>query len=276
MNENEYENFYSNSPATQKRLVDFTKVLLSWIEIYTENKFPFPDNRKGDFSYEEIISLSKLLNKFLDNVIIDIQYSPALWGGPPNNRVEGKAYINLKYKPDACSVLSAFLKKVTDNLINEQTNEASDAKAVKGKRVTLPKFPRTEWYKLKIDFIDERNGLLSDGKETRPFTPESLGCEDRRTGKADSSWGFFRGIALGNGVSANIPKHKRDAIKKQKQKVTDILRNIFQNDTDPFETDKNGVYRAKFTISHKSDNAVENSKYADSKQFFDEITEAKG
>ena len=34
------------------------------------------------------------------------------------------------------------------------------------KRVTLPKFPRTEWSKVLITFIGERDILLSDGKNS--------------------------------------------------------------------------------------------------------------
>jgi hypothetical protein len=122
--EDKYKKFYSNSPVTKKRITDFAHALLSWIEIYNENQFPFPDNGKDGFSYEEIISLTKKLNEFLDNIIIGIPFSPAFWDGPPNNKIKGEEYISLKYKPEACSVLKLFLEEVDST--NKNTEDFQD------------------------------------------------------------------------------------------------------------------------------------------------------
>ncbi|NCB12728.1 MAG: hypothetical protein EOM78_13980 [Erysipelotrichia bacterium] len=145
------------------------------------------------------------------------------------------------------------------------------------KRITLPKFPRTEWSKVSMTFIEERNILLSDSKNTKPSSFEGLGCDDSRTGKPDDSWNFLLQLAKGNGQTLPISKKEREKRKKQKQKVTDILRNVFQNDTDPFEIETGGVYKAKFNIKYtadNSDNKPKNSKYSDSEEVFSEMTES--
>ncbi|MFA6414846.1 MAG: hypothetical protein WC217_01550 [Candidatus Paceibacterota bacterium] len=147
----------------------------------------------------------------------------------------------------------------------------------KGKaRFTLPSFNRTEWPNVSIRFMDERNTVTSDGKETKPINFEQLGCMDGRTGRPDDTWEFLLELAQGQGRTAQRPKHERETFKKRKQKLTDILRNTFKNDTDPFETDRDGAYRAKFHIEYPHpDNTIvvgANDKFADIHEVFGEMT----
>lgn len=118
------------------------------------------------------------------------------------------------------------------------------------KRVTLPKFRREEWSKISIKFLDDRNFLLSDPRDTKPCSPESIGCLDERDQRPDDAWEFLKRVANGNGTTDPIDKKEREKQKKHKQKITDILRTIFENDTDPFEKEKGGVYKAKFSIGY--------------------------
>ena len=124
------------------------------------------------------------------------------------------------------------------------------------KRVTLPSFPRTEWVNASISFLDDRSVLLCNKKvkDTKPSSFEGLGCDDTRSSpaKPDENWNFLLKLAQNMGQTKPIGKADRERQTKQKQKVTDILRKIFQNDTDPFETEKGGVYRAKFEITYAS------------------------
>ncbi|GEM_PF-5716902 len=144
-----------------------------------------------------------------------------------------------------------------------------------GKRITLPKFPRTEWSKVSIIFMDERNIILSDGKNNKPSSFEGLGCDDGRTGKPDDNWDFFLKLAQGNGQTLPIGKKEREKKKKQKQKITDILRKIFDTETDPFEKEAGGVYKAKFSIKYTAEETSpkRKGKYADSEEVFAEMTE---
>lgn len=145
----------------------------------------------------------------------------------------------------------------------------------KKKRTTLPKFPRTEWTKVSITFLDETNILLSDGKSTKPSSFIGMGCEDGRNGRSDENWAFLLKLAKGNGQTPPLSKKERQSEKKQKQKITDILRKIFNNDSDPFETEAGGVYKAKFNIKYNTDEKEKpNNKYSDLENFHSEMTES--
>jgi len=142
------------------------------------------------------------------------------------------------------------------------------------KRITLPRFPRTEWSKVSITMLDDTNMLLSDDRETKPSSFEGIGCDDGRNGKPDENWAFLLGLAKDNGQTSPISKKERESKKKQKQKITDILRKIFQNETDPFETETGGIYKAKFNIQHNTETKAKmDSKYSDLEEVFSELTE---
>jgi hypothetical protein len=117
------------------------------------------------------------------------------------------------------------------------------------KRITLPKFPRTEWSKVSVHFLSERDILLSDGKDTKPADYKSLGFEDERTSKPDMAWDFLLSVAKGNGETETLLKSERETAKKRKQKVADTLRKIYKNQTDPFDDFfELKKYRALFKI----------------------------
>ncbi len=157
--------------------------------------------------------------------------------------------------------------------INIKNVEENIIKKSSGKKVTLQQFPRTEWVKVSITFLDETNILLSDSKSTKPSSFEGMGCEDGRNGKADENWAFLLKLARGNGQTLPVTKKERESKKKQKQKITDILRKIFQNETDPFETDIGGVYKAKFNIRYNADKKEKpQNRYSDSEEVFSEMT----
>jgi hypothetical protein len=146
------------------------------------------------------------------------------------------------------------------------------------KKITLPSFPRTEWAKVSIKFIDDRNILLSDGKETKPSSFEGLGCSDTRSDKPDDIWEFLIKVARGSGSTPPVKKNVREKQTKQKQKITDILRNIFDNDTDPFEKEGEGIYKAKFHIEYLIQESIStepNRKYLDLEEMRNEMTTPK-
>lgn len=142
------------------------------------------------------------------------------------------------------------------------------------KRITLPKFPRTDWLKVSITFLGERDILLSDGKNTKPSSFEGLGCDDGRNGRPDDNWDFFLNLTKNDGQTFPVAKKEREKKKKQKQKITDIMRKIFDNDTDPFEKETGGIYKAKFNIKYTNNEKIpESGKYSDLQKVFSEMTE---
>ncbi len=163
-------------------------------------------------------------------------------------------------------------KDVTLNVNNVDENVVRKSN---GKNVTLPKFSRAEWIRVSITFLDETNILLSDGKSIKPSSFDGMGCEDGRNGRSDENWAFLLKLARGNGQTSPIGKKERESVKKQKQKITDILRKIFQNDTDPFETEAGGIYKAKFEIKYREDDIPQtsaNNRYSDVAAVFSEMT----
>jgi hypothetical protein len=124
------------------------------------------------------------------------------------------------------------------------------AQVKKGKkRLTLPSFPRTEWSAVLIRFLDEQNILISDGKTHKPVDYRSLGFENTKKKTPSTAWMFLLNAAKNGGKTAKIDSPIPDAIKQVKAEVTDVLRNMFKNDTDPFEPfSEHQAYVAKFRL----------------------------
>ena len=153
-------------------------------------------------------------------------------------------------------IVSIINEKKKDYSLSLLGVESNSLPIPKTKRTTLPRFPRSEWSKVSIIFIEERSILISNSRETKPCIPESLGCLDRRTQKPDYSWEFLIETAKGNGITKPRTKVERETIKKHKQKITDILRRLFDNDTDPFESIENGKYKAKFITTFTEEEVI--------------------
>jgi hypothetical protein len=192
-----------------------------------------------------------------------------------NNNLEDKESQEIPTKKIIHEHTHRFKNSIQekDIILNVKNTDENIISKSSGKKVTLQQFPRTDWLKVSITFLDETNILLSDSKSTKPSSFKGMGCEDGRNGKADVNWAFLLNLAKGNGQTLSITKKQREREKKQKQKVTDILRKIFQNDTDPFETESGGVYKAKFNIKYNTDEKEKpNHKYSDSEEVFSEMT----
>ena len=168
------------------------------------------------------------------------------------------------------------IKELIHKLSSRKPTLEDENISIKRKRIThLPKFPRTDWARVSVRFIDDRSLLLSDSIETKPCVPESLGCVDERNGRPDDAWEFLDKVAKGQGATDPISKKEREKQKKQKQRITDILRKVFQNDTDPFETEKEGVYKTKFNTEYFSDerpNIKERKELLDLEEMRNDIT----
>ena len=163
--------------------------------------------------------------------------------------------ITLLFQSKYNALLAQFRKPNAHAVQNvgatiSETHE-NDGSVRKGRqRITLPRFPRTDWVKVSITFTDDRNILLRDNKDTKPCDFEGFGCKNQITLKPNLAWAFLRALALGNGTITISDRREREKIKKQKQTITDTLRKIFHNDTDPFEIDMHGSYTAKFHIEY--------------------------
>jgi hypothetical protein len=143
----------------------------------------------------------------------------------------------------------AFKMEIT-KMPDLQVRNIDDAPIIKGKRrVYPPKFSSTEWSKVSIRFINERDVVLTAGTKQVVSDYEALGFGNAKTNKPDSAWMFLLELARKGGVTDTLPKPIPENIKQHKKTISDRLKILFKNDTDPFQdpTDTR-VYRVKLTV----------------------------
>lgn len=143
--------------------------------------------------------------------------------------------------------LQIEISKMPDlNVRNLEENTLQKGK----KRIRLPKFKPTDWSKISIRFIDDRNVLITaDKKDVVQSDYEALGFADEKKDKPNMAWAFFRGLAMNNGETKELPNPIPDKIKQQKKQLSDRLKTIFKNDTDPFyEPTETRTYKIKVAL----------------------------
>lgn len=131
-----------------------------------------------------------------------------------------------------------------------QVRNVEDDTMPKGKkRIRLPKFGPTDWSKVTIRFLDERNVFITADKKQVQADYETLGFADEKRGKPNLAWVFFRGLAQNNGETEPLPTPIPDTIKQQKRQLSDRLKTIFKNDTDPFhDPTETRIYKIKIKL----------------------------
>lgn len=129
---------------------------------------------------------------------------------------------------------------------------AEDSGAImQGKlKVYPPKFKPTDWAKIEIRFIDDRNVIITtDKKEQIVADYQSLIFADGKRNKPNTAWKFLRGLASTGGSTGTLPTPIPDTIKQHKRHLSDGLKKIFKNDTDPFyDSTDTHVYRIKINL----------------------------
>lgn len=132
-----------------------------------------------------------------------------------------------------------------------QLRNAEDTTITKGKkRIQLPKFKPTDWAKISIRFIDERNVLIiADKKEQVSADYEALGFSNDTRDKPNKAWAFLLGLAKNNGATEELPTPIPDKIKQLKKQLSDRLKVIFKNDTEPFfDPSDDHIYTIKINL----------------------------
>ena len=108
---------------------------------------------------------------------------------------------------------------------------------------------------------------LASKEHTATYEEMGFGKHD---GKPSVLWAFFKILAMQNGEISITDETAKVQYKKQKQQVSDILKNYFRMDSDPFHPYKeNNSYKTRFTLF--SDTVTEKSRvYADDKKAQDD------
>lgn len=117
------------------------------------------------------------------------------------------------------------------------------------KKIALPKFPPTEWSKVEIRFISETDVYLKAGEKSATADYEGLGFRNDKNGKPNTAWHFMLALAKNGGETPTIPSPVPDAVKNQKRVLSDRLKTIFKNDTDPFhDFSETHTYKIKLKL----------------------------
>jgi len=147
--------------------------------------------------------------------------------------------IDLNHKVEIVKIPELQIKNVEENTLKKGK-----------KRIRLPKFNQTDWAKVTIRFLDERNVLITaDKKELVPADFETLGFADDKRDKPNLAWTFFLGLAQNNGETKPLATPIPDSIKQQKKYLSDCLKTIFKNDTDPFYySTETHIYKIKINL----------------------------
>lgn len=131
-----------------------------------------------------------------------------------------------------------------------KVRNVEDESIVKGKkRVYPPKLAATDWAKASIRFLNERDVVITAGAKQVASDFQALGFENRKNGRPNSAWMFLFGLAKNSGATDTLPTPIPDNVKQHKKTISDRLKTLFKNNTDPFEdpTDTR-VYRIKLTL----------------------------
>lgn len=167
--------------------------------------------------------------------------SPEVISEPQIQKVIGGAMLLLsetaaKRKGANAASTEQTIKMEITKMPELHVRGAEDGTIVKGKkRLHLPKFKATDWGKIVIRFIDERTVIIvADKKDTLSADYESLGFSDDKRGKPNSAWGLLYTLAENGGETKPLGTPIPDNVKQHKKQLSDRLKTIFKNDTDPF------------------------------------------
>lgn len=117
------------------------------------------------------------------------------------------------------------------------------------KRIHFPKFNSTEWSKVTIRFLNDRDVIITADKKQVTADYSSLGFADEKQDKPNTAWMFLFGLTKNNGETGILQTPISDIIRQQKRQVADKLKTIFKNDTDPFyDPTESHIYKIKINL----------------------------
>lgn len=168
--------------------------------------------------------------------------------------------INQKEEPKATD---AGVEALTQKIIHEHTHrfensiqEKEIAISIDDRRnanKTKNKFPYpvpagTEWRQVSMKVLNDEKVQIKLPSKEHTATYEEMGF-GKHDGKPSVLWIFFKVLASQNGEISILDDTAKTQYKKQKQQVSDILKNYFSLESDPFYPYKeNNSYKTRFTL----------------------------
>lgn len=262
-----YKEFNEYSKKTKQKLITFTELLLSEIEIHNENGIPFSDFEKVGFSHEDVISLINKLNVILDKIIINLKQEYFHVGTKGN--LTKVLYFYMKYKPETISIINSFLKKVLKN------NDSKNKEIKYNFPFRIP--AGTTWESVYIKFKNNEDVQIKVAGHVHETSFADMGFVDNRTGKPNEQWQLLKLFAIKGG---NLPPSSPDAedkYKKHKQLLSDKLKTYFKIDLDPFKPyDKINGYTIKLNLApEKKEKETQNSIEEEMKEIFQDFSDSE-
>jgi hypothetical protein len=183
--------------------------------------------------------------------------------------------IIAKRKGSHAAKIEPTVKMEITKMPELQVHNVEDSSIVKGKkRVHLPKFNETEWSKVTLHFTDEQGVVITADKKQAPSDYKALGFADDKRDRPNKAWGFLLALARSGGATLPLPKPIPDDYKQLKKQVSDRLKVIFKNDTDPFyAVGDTGVYRIKIALKPPHADATKPDRFGVQEYLKDTMTE---
>ncbi|MCL5012224.1 MAG: hypothetical protein M1320_02245 [Patescibacteria group bacterium] len=149
-----------------------------------------------------------------------------------------------------------------------------ESSVIKGKKtVHLPHFQPTQWKDVTLRFLDEQNVLIQNNKKIVTANYGGLGFSNEKNNRPNLAWIFLLEMAKNNGETKSIPSPIPDNIKQIKRQISDFLKKLFKNDTEPFyDFSETKTYKLKIALIPPQINEEKNDKFG-IEDYLEETTE---
>jgi hypothetical protein len=160
-----------------------------------------------------------------------------------------------------------FENSIQEKEIAISVDDRRNSKGAKNKfPYTIP--AGTEWRQVSMKVLEDEKVHIQLPSKEYIATYEEMGF-GKNNGKPSVLWDFFKVLASQNGEMSIKDKTAKVQYKKQKQQISDALKNYFSMESDPFHPYKeNSSYKTRFTLF--SDTIVANGgAYTDDRKVED-------
>lgn len=185
----------------------------------------------------------KYISNILDSLItlikdtLDSKQSENINNANTTNTISNKNLINKSIQEN---LFSKSPLPITGEIKIIGLDEGLKALRIKNIDDSRPKFPfkipaGTQWHNVIIKFLDDENVEIHVKRLTHNTNYKEMGMTGRgKTPNPNEQWNFLKVLSNYYGEITIRDPEAKDKYKKQKQELTETLRNYFSIDYDPF------------------------------------------